>query len=78
MKFKLKTLENVYNYEDKAKLEKYGFEFEKGSDYWFKRIDQVVEVELCSISDLVKITDDLQSQVIFDGDTVIIYDGYYE
>lgn len=78
MKFKLETLENVYNYEDKTKLEKYGFEFENNSDYWYKKTSRVVEVELCSMSDLVEMTDDLQSQVIFDGDTVIIYDSYYE
>lgn len=48
----------------------------EGSIYW-QVFETYIVVDINTSEDFIKITDAV-GQIIFDGDTVMIYDGYYE
>lgn len=78
MKFKLRTLAYTYSLSEKLRLEKYGFTFEKIDEDWYNKLDYEVEISINTIEDLIKLSDDVNSELIFDGKTIKIYDGYNE
>lgn len=93
MKFILKTTGNWYNDENKKRLEKYGFHFEKKTKYvhegreWFKDdygLNRNLIIEINTLEELLKIQEELGNLVIQkdcenkDVICIEIHDGHKE
>jgi hypothetical protein len=82
MIFNLKTSTFIYDEKEKIKpLEDLGFMFEKeltwGGKIGFWKKDNDVKIMINTLSELVKFVEKY-GEIIIDGDTIEIYDGYRE
>jgi hypothetical protein len=81
MIFKLKCLETSYSLDKLDRYEKLGFRFEifqnaKGA--WGNKLDDdELTITINTPEELVQLQKDM-GDLIFKGDTIIIYDDYYE
>jgi hypothetical protein len=81
MKFKVGTASSFYKREDKEKLEKLGFVFDKSKGFniteFYKDYDQNVEIEIESLEELMEFVNKW-GDIVLSEDGITIYDGYLE
>lgn len=80
MKFELSTAGNYYSKEEVKELEKLGFEFIKDSNYISGEIYRIVRntsIEINSLDELIEFSGKY-GELIFDANSIIIYNDYIE
>ena len=80
MKFELRTAGAFYSINNDDKVPKlkelgFGFRIHQGRLYMHKSL---TEIEINSLEDLLKLSDEFDCKVIIDREEIIIYDDYLE